>query len=80
MANYILKLSCEDKSGIVASVTGFLRDIGGFIIKSAQFGDDSTRRFFLRAEFSCDKEILEIENGFNSIAAELKMEYSFKKL
>jgi len=38
--------------GIVAAVTGFLAQHEGFIIESAQFGDASTGRFFLRIEFS----------------------------
>ena len=51
---YILTLSCQDVCGIVAAVTGFLHEHGGFIIESAQFGDASTGRFFLRIEFSLE--------------------------
>lgn len=51
---YILTLSCSDTRGIVAAVTGFLADHHGFIIESAQFGDESTGQFFLRIEFSVD--------------------------
>ena len=49
--SYILTLSCEDKAGIVAAVSGFITKHQGFIIESAQFGDPSTQRFFLRMEF-----------------------------
>ncbi len=52
---YILTLSCPDVRGIVASVTGFLADNLGFIIESAQFGDESTGQFFLRIEFSIEQ-------------------------
>lgn len=51
---YILTLSCQDVRGIVAAVSGFLAEHHGFIIESAQFGDPSTGRFFLRMEFSAD--------------------------
>lgn len=51
---YILHLSCRDVRGIVAAVSGFLAEQQGFIIESAQFGDESTERFFLRMEFSVD--------------------------
>lgn len=51
---YILTLSCPDVRGIVASVTGFLAENFGFIIESAQFGDESTGQFFLRIEFSIE--------------------------
>jgi formyltetrahydrofolate deformylase len=52
---YILTLSCKDVRGIVASVTGFLADNFGFIIESAQYGDESTGIFFLRIEFAIDE-------------------------
>ena len=51
---YILILSCKDVRGIVAAVTGFLAEHFGFIIESAQFGDESTGQFFLRIEFSVE--------------------------
>jgi formyltetrahydrofolate deformylase len=52
---YILTLSCPDVRGIVAAVSGFLAENFGFIIESAQFGDESTGQFFLRIEF-CTEE------------------------
>ena len=54
-SRYILTLSCKDVRGIVATVTGFLSENMGFIIESAQFGDASTGKFFMRVEFSMDK-------------------------
>jgi formyltetrahydrofolate deformylase len=53
---YILTLSCRDVRGIVASVTGFLSEHFGFIIESAQFGDESTGTFFLRIEFTVEPQ------------------------
>lgn len=53
---YILTLSCHDKPGIVAAVSGFLFENQGFIIESTQFGDPSTERFFLRMDFSCGEK------------------------
>ncbi len=50
--HYILTLSCKDTRGIVAAVAGFIAAQEGFIIESAQFGDPSTGRFFLRMEFA----------------------------
>lgn len=47
---YILTIACDDVKGIVAAVTGFLAEHGGFINASAQFGDFSTGRFFMRTE------------------------------
>ncbi len=76
MKTYILKLSCKDTSGIVASVSGFLFQNGGFIIESAQFGDDSTGYFFLRAEFTCVKNLDELRSKFTSkIANKFQMDF-----
>jgi len=55
---YILTLSCRDTRGIVAAVTGFLAENFGFIIESAQFGDESTNKFFMRVEFTVEKKNL----------------------
>lgn len=52
MTQYILTLTCADARGIVAAVSGFITAQDGFIIESAQFGDASTGRFFLRMEFA----------------------------
>jgi len=55
LPRYILTISCKDVRGIVAVVTGFLAENYGFIIESAQFGDDSTGIFFMRVEFAMEK-------------------------
>lgn len=47
----ILTLSCRDTVGIVAAVSGFLAEHEGFILESAQFGDLSTGKFFMRTKF-----------------------------
>lgn len=57
--SYILTLSCDDRPGIVAAVAGFITKHGGFITESAQFGDASTERFFLRMEFATAPTTLE---------------------
>lgn len=48
---YILTLSCPDKVGIVAEVSGFLAANGCNIMESAQYNDISTNRFFMRVVF-----------------------------
>jgi formyltetrahydrofolate deformylase len=48
---YILTLSCLDTVGIVAAVSGLLRDNHCFIVESGQWGDASTGRFFMRTVF-----------------------------
>ncbi|MEZ5690696.1 MAG: formyltetrahydrofolate deformylase [Rickettsiales bacterium] len=73
---YILTLSCPDVRGIVASVSGFLAENGGFIIESAQFGDASTGQFFLRIEFLLEKDSQSFDELKNLFAAKVADSFS----
>jgi formyltetrahydrofolate deformylase len=61
--SFILKLSCDDKPGIVAAVTTELAERNANIVESNQFWDRQTNRFFLRVAFTTpptvDREELE---------------------
>lgn len=47
----ILTLSCADRPGITANVTGFLFEHGCNILEAQQFNDRESDRFFMRIEF-----------------------------
>ena len=47
----ILTITCPDRVGIVAAVSGFLTAHEGFIIEAAQYGDADSQRFFQRIVF-----------------------------
>ena len=49
---YILTLSCQDRPGIVAAISGALAAEGCNIEESSQFGDPETKQFFMRVRFS----------------------------
>lgn len=49
--SFILTLSCEDRSGIIATLSNVLLKHNCFITRSRSFGDQNTRRFFLRLAF-----------------------------
>jgi formyltetrahydrofolate deformylase len=51
-ASLILTLSCEDKPGIVARVTGKLFEAGGNIAEAQQFDDPQSGQFFMRVVFN----------------------------
>ena len=73
---YILTITCPDAIGLVAAVAGFLRDEGGFIDESFQFGDPGTKRFFMRMVFTLadtGRSIAEVEKRFAEIAARFAM-------
>jgi len=48
----ILKLTCDDRPGIVAAVATAIAEHGGNILESAQFDDLETGRFFMRVRFT----------------------------
>ena len=47
----ILTLSCDDKPGITARVTGYLYAHGGNVLEAQQFNDLGSGTFFMRVEF-----------------------------
>ena len=73
---YILTLSCKDTMGIVAAVSSFLSDNKGFIIESAQLGDETTGNFFMRTVFEIDdSDCDKITDNFRTIADKFKMQW-----
>ncbi len=71
--SYILTLSCADRLGIVAAVSGHLAQVGGFILDSQQYADLEAGRFFMRVEFKASDDRLpgsaeQFRSGFAPIA------------
>ena len=65
----VLSLSCDDHSGLVAQVGGFIAENGGNITDAEQYNDPVTEQFFMRIEFdpgTTDPEIY--RNAFAPIA------------
>jgi formyltetrahydrofolate deformylase len=54
MRRYILTITCPDRIGIVAAVTGFIAGHGGSVLEAAQHGDLDSGMFFLRIEATAD--------------------------
>ncbi len=48
---HVLRLSCEDRPGIVAAVSGFLFERDCNILDAQQFSDVAANRFFMRVVF-----------------------------
>lgn len=61
MADHILTLTCEDRPGLVHSVTGGLLDVSGNIIENAQFTDPDTDTFCMRTVVSTDCDSATVE-------------------
>ena len=75
--DYILTLSCPDRTGIVYRVTGLLFESGCNIVDAQQFGDDETKQFFLRVHFEAPNaaEMETLEEGFASLAEVFNMDW-----
>jgi formyltetrahydrofolate deformylase len=71
---FVLTLSCPDRTGIVAGITGFLAEIGGWITEAAYHSDEESGRFFTRQEIradSVDFTAADLRVRFEGIADEL---------
>jgi formyltetrahydrofolate deformylase len=51
---HILKLSCDDRPGIVAAISRVIADAGGNVVEAHQFEDSETGRFLMRVTFDTD--------------------------
>ena len=82
MKNYILKINCKDKAGIISAVSNFLFKNGFNILESSQFRDIKNNNFFMRVKFENMKnkknnDIKNIEKNFLNVANKFKMNFSF---
>ena len=76
----ILALSCRDRPGIVASVTGYLAGRGGNIIEAQQFNDVAGGMFFMRVAFDPGEESRDsLREGFGALASEHGMDWTMRR-
>ncbi|MDX8356506.1 formyltetrahydrofolate deformylase [Sphingopyxis terrae] len=77
--NYILKLRCPDRKGIVAAVTTFIAQNQGNITESHQYQDDL---FFLRVAFAADGEpmpaLTDLARQFAPVAEQFEMTWQLR--
>jgi formyltetrahydrofolate deformylase len=75
----ILTLSCRDRPGIVARVTGTLAQLGGNILEAQQFDDLDAGDFFMRVAFDPDGgEPERFRSGFSALAQEFGMNWRLR--
>ena len=78
MRRYVLSITCPDRVGIVAAVTGFIARHGGSVLEAAQHGDLSSGLFFLRIEVTAESLPFgpeEFRGLFEPLATEFSMEW-----
>ena len=78
---HVLTLSCRDRAGITARVTGYLFDQGGNILEAQQYNDQAGGHFFMRVAFDPGQgDVAAIRAGFAGIAAEYAMKWKLQAL
>ncbi|MBD8494504.1 formyltetrahydrofolate deformylase [Pseudomonas syringae] len=78
--HYILNVSCPATSGIVSAVTTYLAGRDCYLSELAQFDDEHTGRFFMRAVFRFNAgavdDIQALRQGFDDIAVPFDMRWA----
>ena len=80
-AQFVLTLSCPDRPGIVAAVSGHFAARGDNILEAQQFGDTETRRFFMRLVFQpllADVTLANLQAGFADIASRFELQWQIR--
>ncbi len=75
---YTLTISCPDRAGIIAAVTGFIAQHGGFIVEASYHTDQETQRFFMRQEMRANSlpfDADEFRRRFSLLASEFDMHW-----
>ncbi|WP_026686751.1 formyltetrahydrofolate deformylase [Azovibrio restrictus] len=76
---YTLSASCPDQVGIIAKVSGFIAEHGGWILESSYHADAVTGQYFMRLEIKADSLpflLAEFRERFRSAIAEpLQMDW-----
>ncbi len=75
--DFILTLSCPDRTGIVYRVSGLLFEAGCNILDAQQFGDEETGRFFLRVHFDAPPTLARetLDARFGELGAAFGMDW-----
>lgn len=73
----VLTLSCEDRPGIVAAVTGLLAEHGANILEAQQFDDVASGRFFMRVVFTAPQAAA-VRDAFAPLAARFEMDWQLR--
>ncbi|GAA4104031.1 formyltetrahydrofolate deformylase [Nonomuraea soli] len=76
-AEYVLTLSCPDRPGVVAAVSGLLAEQGCNITESQQFGDE---RFHMRVQFTSPVGLDDLTPAFAALAPEFVMDFQLRDL
>jgi formyltetrahydrofolate deformylase len=79
MTDVVLLLSCRDRPGIVATVTGWVASVGGNITDAQQHTDPHDGSFFQRVRFTppADASVDDLARRFATVAVTHDLTYRF---
>ena len=75
MTEYLLVLSCPDRTGLIYAVTRWLLENGCNVLDSDTYKDPFRERFFMRVHFAGDVALGELRDSFDPKARELDMRW-----
>lgn len=78
---YVITFGCPDRTGIIARVSAFLADAGGWIVEAAYHTDPETGWFFTRQEVRADSLLFEVDElraRFAKVADSLSAESNWR--
>jgi formyltetrahydrofolate deformylase len=80
MPQYVLTMSCPDRTGIVAAITHFIAERNGSIIEAAHFVDGYSKRSFMRTTFEGDTlpRAEELAREYRAVAERFRMDWSLQ--
>ncbi len=78
----LLKLSCPDRVGLLATITTFIARHGGNLLEVNQFTDAEAGWFFTRMAIETETlaaGLADLRRGFEPLAADLRAEWSIRR-
>ncbi len=75
MTEYLLALSCPDRTGLIYAVTRWLLENDCNVLDSDTYKDPFRERFFMRVHFAGDVALDELRDSFDPKARELDMRW-----
>ena len=76
--NFILTVSCPDRPGLVAALSGCLFENGGNILEAAQYNDKDSNLFFMRVLFTTDRSLDDLRLALDKVEVQLKIQCAIK--
>jgi formyltetrahydrofolate deformylase len=75
---YTLTITCPDRSGIIAAVSGLIAQYNGWIVEASYHTDLEAQRFFMRQEILADSlpfDLSEFHARLSALALEFNMDW-----